>query len=954
MSGCPRTSKLESKLSPHIEEQLPEFVRSEHPLFATFVKHYYQFLEAGCLTLGGSNDYLIQETLTSNLVVDMDDEKIVLESSVGKFQEGETIRGEKSKYTATILVDDYDSTGKLYISSQQKFAKGENVVGLTSGARAVVTNYQGNPIQNIQQLLAYADIDNTTFTFFDKFKASFLESLPESITDDINIRNLIKSVKDLYEARGTEEGHRLFFRILFDQESSLLYPRDNMMKLSDGQWGTDYLMRVREDGNSDFSQLVGKTITGASSGATAVVQGVTKFIYGADVIAELNLDRGTIVGTFDSGSASLLLMESGEHLVTEGEVGQNVREEGSLGELVTGVSNTLDLEITARVVGITNSISLSSRGQYYRVNDPIHFSIDQDVSVGVKGEVRSVGTGGVTGVYVENGGTGYTMSDVVTFDNSNTNGVGANAKITALGGYVSMEGITYPDNIVLEGSESHNKLIIEDTDHEVYELLQEQQLGDNDNFLLENGHRIILETATFDPDIFLLEDGGDILLEDGDDILLESSPLTNTIGSSIRNVYVTGYGNSYTTLPSVSITSSTGSNATVLATTTDGIGRILEILIKDYGVGYKRPPTITFNKNVIVKNVTGTFEKGDVITSFDGSVISYDSTRQILEIQSELEHFTDGDSIVTANGSATAHQCVHAKASATNGAIVVSNGDFTGLRGQLNEEQMKIQDSRFYQDYSYVVKVGESINTWRDSIKRSVHPAGWNVFGEVSIATTLAQAQLHSMKIRNPAAGDVIDFTSDTTTYSPELASTLRTLFSSRFRRRLGTADDGTTLNTTNPMSATEFEDIWATDSANNKLDLDNKRERTFSTEFEFEIAVGGGSVGKFSPTLDLLPKYAFSQPPTGTGVSIPHYPGLVRTVRLDETNKSAYYTIGQFAQFKINEVSDSNGNIPETAKSVKTNVQPPGEIILIRTGSVTFDSTSNTIDDTSRTFDDL
>ena len=81
----------------------------------------------------------------------------------------------------------------------------------------------------------------------------------------------------------------------------------------------------------------------------------------------------------------------------------------------------------------------------------------------------SIGTGGVTGVYVENGGTGYTMSDVVTFDNSNTNGVGANAKITALGGYVSMEGITYPDNIVLEGASDHNKLIITDTDNEVYE-----------------------------------------------------------------------------------------------------------------------------------------------------------------------------------------------------------------------------------------------------------------------------------------------------------------------------------------------------------------------------------------------------------------------------------------------------------------------------------------------------
>ena len=78
MSGCPRTSKLESKVSPHIEEQLPEFVRSEHPLFATFVKHYYQFLEAGCLTLGGSNEYLAQETLTNNLILDNNDDKIVI------------------------------------------------------------------------------------------------------------------------------------------------------------------------------------------------------------------------------------------------------------------------------------------------------------------------------------------------------------------------------------------------------------------------------------------------------------------------------------------------------------------------------------------------------------------------------------------------------------------------------------------------------------------------------------------------------------------------------------------------------------------------------------------------------------------------------------------------------------------------------------------------------------
>ena len=50
---------------------------------------------------------------------------------------------------------------------------------------------------------------------------------------------------------------------------------------------------------------------------------------------------------------------------------------------------------------------------------------------------------------------------------------------------------------------------------------------------------------------------------------------------------------------------------------------------------------------------------------------------------------------------------------------------------------MRIQDSRYYQDYSYVVRVGQSINLWRESIRQTIHPAGWNVFGEVSFSCLL-------------------------------------------------------------------------------------------------------------------------------------------------------------------------------------------------------------------------
>ena len=85
--------------------------------------------------MGGSNDYVIQETNSVNYILDQSEEKIVLEESVGKFVAGETIRGETSGFTAVILVDDYDSEKVLYISSQQKFDVGENIIGQTSGAK---------------------------------------------------------------------------------------------------------------------------------------------------------------------------------------------------------------------------------------------------------------------------------------------------------------------------------------------------------------------------------------------------------------------------------------------------------------------------------------------------------------------------------------------------------------------------------------------------------------------------------------------------------------------------------------------------------------------------------------------------------------------------------------------------------------------------------------------------
>jgi len=994
-----RTPKLTNKVSPHIQTQLPEFIQTDHPQFAKFLKHYFQFMEAAQLKLGGSNDYVIQETNSVNYILSQEEEKVVLEESVGKFEVGETIRGETSGYTATILVDDYDSDQVLYISSQQRFEEGENVIGQTSGAKAPVVSYKANPVQNIQQLLAYADTDNTVYSFLDKFKAALMESIPETVADGISKRNLMKNIKDLYDAKGTEEGHKLFFRILFDEESSLIYPRENVLRISDGQWSDDFLMRVTEIGTSDYSQIVGRVITGETSEATAVVQTVIKYKEGAQLIAELNLDRTTINGEF------------------------------TIGETINAVSNELDQLIRAEVSGIVNETTVTEQGAYYKAGDKVNFELLG--SIGVQAAVSAVGAGGIDEVHIENGGTNYTYNDEVVFDNSNTNGAGANARITILGGSFVLEDETEVDNIVYEGETHHNdivlehvdKLLFEDGDHiveEFYTLLLDQSntsgADAGDDILFEDGGRIIREgqdgidnlLREESEEFFLhqeqqLTETDHLILEDGNNIIVETQTFTDlsvaSEASSISKIRMVSNGDGYTTLPTISISSSIGSNASALSLSRSGVGRVLGIKINNLGLGYTSIPKITMNRNVIVKDITGNFTIGDTLTSHTASVVSFNPTNRILELETPVEHFFTGDVITTAGGAqGIIVQCEHSKATTAITSIANTGGQYVTERGHISETSMKVQDSFYYQDYSYVVRIGESINQWRDSIRRSVHPAGWNVFGEVSFATTLADAQLNSLRIRNPAAGDIIDFTGDTQTFTPELASTLRTLFVEVFGRRLGTKTDGTDLRAEEGDLLLEDGNDILLETGDNiifRRDITKEgqedaplssgtRELTLTSAVtvsaQFRGATAGRSPNALGPTLDLLPKYAFTQPPIDSVAYAQFYPGSdgfrSREIRAD--NEGAYYTLNQFGHIKVNQVSirsdvtgrtdfsttnfkfdhadkfndetnsfdETNIVIPLSAYQTKINVPPPGEIFISRGLRI------NGFDDTFRLFD--
>ena len=133
-------SHFKDKISNLIKFQAPDFVLEDHPYFLEFVKQYYTFLECAEITLTniGDPDHIQLETLTdtrsflkldgSNQQSDDKEDRILLENtSYGDFINGETITGETSGATTTILVEDVDEGSRLFVQDQNKFIEGEKL-----------------------------------------------------------------------------------------------------------------------------------------------------------------------------------------------------------------------------------------------------------------------------------------------------------------------------------------------------------------------------------------------------------------------------------------------------------------------------------------------------------------------------------------------------------------------------------------------------------------------------------------------------------------------------------------------------------------------------------------------------------------------------------------------------------------------------------------------------------
>ena len=79
--------------------------------------------------------------------------------------------------------------------------------------------------------------------------------------------------------------------------------------------------------------------------------------------------------------------------------------------------------------------------------------------------------------------------------------------------------------------------------------------------------------------------------------------------------------------------------------------------------------------------------------------------------------------------------------------IFTADGFFGNNDGKLSSNKV-IQDSFFYQDYSYVLKTEVTIDNWLGTVKKVIHPAGLKVFGEVTIFRCIESEAPHQTRFQ--------------------------------------------------------------------------------------------------------------------------------------------------------------------------------------------------------------
>jgi len=242
---------------------------------------------------------------------------------------------------------------------------------------------QNNSGYVLSKLDSIGDIDKNTEEFYSHFKNTYLESFPDLLATNIsgnkpNKKTLLKKIRDFYGNKGTESAYKFLFRVLYDSDLDIYYPKEDVLKISDGNWvepksikisslnGTD-LFSVK---NGEISQYEDTTLV-----ASAFIEDVVQYVFNGINITEVFIRD--VVGNFQNTKPVVLRKESTVYQETPFSV---------LGEFF---------------------IELPGRG--YKVGDTV--TVQDLTGVGFAAQIEQIGLAGtIKKIAISNSGINYPVS----------------------------------------------------------------------------------------------------------------------------------------------------------------------------------------------------------------------------------------------------------------------------------------------------------------------------------------------------------------------------------------------------------------------------------------------------------------------------------------------------------------------------------------------------------------
>ncbi len=291
---------------------------------------------------------------------------------------------------------------------------------------------EGKPYEIIGNLQNYANLDKTTDDFLQYFKKQFGEDVPEAIFDNANKPFVLKHLRDFYRSKGSQKSFEFLFRLLYKEEIEFYLPSVDMLRASDGKYTKEEILRtVDTTGTDAVFNLSGKRITGETSGATAIVETIIKESVGSIIVATIYVSN--VVGTFainetvtDGTVSTKLYGMITDYTITNAGNGYSV---GSTVP-ISGAGGA-EIIIDSLTSGSITSMTIAAAGTGYAVGDKL--TINNSGKQNINGRTASIlvktvsGSGQITGLTLENGGSGYTSMPTVS------GGSGNSANITLAG-----------------------------------------------------------------------------------------------------------------------------------------------------------------------------------------------------------------------------------------------------------------------------------------------------------------------------------------------------------------------------------------------------------------------------------------------------------------------------------------------------------------------------------------